>query len=142
MPGFPVLHCSLLKLMCIQSVIPFNHLILCCPYLLLLSIFPSIRIFSNESDHCIRWPKYWNTGFSISSSNEYSVLISFMIDWFDLFTVQGTLNSLLQHHRMKASILWCSTFFPAQLSHPYMSTGKIIPLTIQNFVSKVMFFTF
>ena len=106
---------SLHKLMSIESVMPFNHLILCCPLLLLPSIFPSIRVFSNESALCIRWPKYWR--FSISPSNEYSGLISFRIDWFDLLAVQETLKSLLQHHSAKASILWCSAFFMVQLSH-------------------------
>ena len=129
---------SLLKLMSIELVMPSNHLILCHPLLLLPSIFPSIRVFSNESVLCIRWPKCWSFSFSISPSNEYSRLISFKIDWFDLFAVQGTLKSLLQHHSSKASILWCSIFFIVQLSHPYMTTGKTIALTIQNFVGKVM----
>ena len=113
---------SLLKLMSIESVLPSNHLILCHPFLLLPSIFPSIRVFSNESVLCIRWPKYWGFSFSISPSNEYSELISFRMDWFDLFAVQGTLKSLLQHRSSKASILWCSAFFIVQLSHPYMTT--------------------
>ena len=114
-----------------------NPLILCRP-LLLPSIFPSIRVFSNESVLCIRWPKYWSFIFSISPSNEYSGLISFRMDWFELLAVQGTLKSLLQHHSSKASILQCSDFFIVQLSHPYMTTGKTIALTIQNFVGKVM----
>ena len=107
-----------LKLMSIVSVMPSNHLILCHPLLLLLSIFPSIRVFSSESVLCISWPKYWSFSFSISPSNEYSGLISFRMDWLDLFAVQGTLKSLLQHHSLKASILWCSAFFIVQLSHP------------------------
>ena len=115
---------------------PSNHLILCCPLLLLPLVFPSIRVFSNESVLCIRWPKYWS--FSISSSNEYSGLISFRIDWFGLLAVQGTLKSLLQHHSSKASVLWCSAFFIVQLSHPYMITGKTIALTRWTFVDKVM----
>ena len=133
---------SLLKLMSIQSVMSFNHLILCHPLLLLLSIFPSIRIFSNESaprSLGVRWPKYWSFSFRTSPSNEYSGLISFRIDWFDLLTVQGTLNSLLQHHSLKASILWCSAFFMVQLSHPCMTTRKTIALTVRTFVGKVMF---
>ena len=112
------------KLMCIETVIPSSHLILCHPLLLLYSIFPCIRIFFSESVLCIRWPKNWNFSFSISPSNDHSGLISFRIDWFDLLAVQGTLKSLLQHHRSKASILQCSTFFMVQLSHPYMTTGK------------------
>ena len=116
---------------------PSNHIILCCPFLLLPSIFPSIRVFSNEPALRIRWPKYWSFSFSISSSHEYSGLISFRIDWFDLLAVQGTLKSLLQHHSSKASILQCSAFFMVQLSHSYMTTGKIMALTIQTFVSKV-----
>ena len=115
---------------------PSNHLILCCPLLLLPSIYPSIRVFSNESVLCIRWPKYWS--FSFSPSNEYSGLISFRIAWLDLLAVQGTLQSLLQHHSSKASILLRSAFFIVQLSHPYMTTGKTIPLTRQTFVGKVM----
>ena len=107
---------SLLKVMCIESVTPSNHLILCCPLLLLPSILPSIRVFSNESVLCIRWPKYWSFSFSISPSNEYSGLISFRIDWLDVCAVQGTLKSLLQHHSSKASVLWCSAFFIVQLS--------------------------
>ena len=128
---------SLLKVMCIESVVPSNHLILYCPFLLLPSIFPSIRVFSNESALCIGWSKYWSFSFSISPSNEYSGLISFRIYWFDL-EVQGTLKSLLQHHSSKASVLWHSAFFMVQLSHPYMTTGKTIALTIQIFVCKVM----
>ena len=115
---------SLLKLMSIKSVMPSNHLILCHPFLLLPSIFPSIGVFSHESALHIRRPKYW--GFSFSPSNEYSGLISFRIDWFDLLVVQGTLKSLLQHHSSKASILRCSAFFMVQLSHPYITTGKTI----------------
>jgi len=115
---------SLLKLMSIKSVMPSNHLILCCPLLLLPSIFPSIRVFSGESVLHIRWPKYWSFSFSISSSNEYSGLFSFRMDWFDLLSVQGTLKSLLQHHSSKASILQHSAFFMVQLSHPYMTIGK------------------
>ena len=124
------------KPMSIESVMPSNHLILCCP-LLLPSIFPSIRIFSNESAFRIRWLKYWSFSFSGSPSNEYSGLISFRIDWLDLLAVQGTLKSL-QHHNSKASILWCSVFFVVQISHPYMTTGKTIALTRQTFVGKVM----
>ena len=129
---------SLLKLMSIESVMPSNHLIFCHPLLLLPSIFPSIRVFSNESSLRIRWPKYWSFIFSISSSNDYSELIPFRINWFDLLTVQGSLKSLLQHHSSKASILQCSAFFMVQLSHPYMTTGKTIALTTWTFVSKVM----
>ena len=116
---------------------PSNHLILCRPLLLLPSIFPSIRVFSNESALCIKWPNYWSFSFSIRSSNEYSGLISFKMDWLDLFAVQGTLKSLLQHHSSKTSTLWHSAFF-IQLSHPYMTTGKTIALTRQTFVGKVM----
>ena len=123
---------SLFKLMSIESVMLSNQLILCCP-LLLPSIFPSIRVFSNESALLIRWPKYWSFSFSISPSNEYSRLISFRMDWFDLLAVQGTLKSLLQDHNSKASILQHSAFFMVQLSHPYMITGKTIALTIWNF---------
>ena len=126
---------SLLKFMSIESVVPSNHLILCCPLLLLPSIFPSIRVFSNESVLCIRWPKYWSFSFSISPSNEYSGLISFTIYWFDLLAVQGTRKSLLQHHSSKASILRLSAFYIVQFSHPYITTGKTIALTIQTFVS-------
>ena len=124
--------------MSIESVMPFNHLILYHPLFLLPSIFPSIRVFSNDSVHHIRWPKYWSFGISISPSNEYSGLISFRIDWFDLLAVQGTLKSLLQHYRSKASILWHSAFSTVQLSHPYMTTGKTIALTKWTFVGKVM----
>ena len=120
---------SLPKLMSIESVMPSNHLILCCPLLLPPSIFPSIRVFSNESVLCIRWPKYWSFSFNISPSNEYSGLIFFRIDLLDLLAVQGTLKSLLQHHSSKASILWHSAFLTVQLSHPYMTTGKTIALT-------------
>ena len=129
---------SLLKLTPIKSVMPSNHLILCHTLLLLLSIFPSIRVFTNESVLHLRWPKYWRFSFSISPSNEYSGLISFMIDWFDLLAVQGTLKSLLQHHSSKVLILRHSAFFIIQLSHPYPTTGKTIALTRQNFVGKVM----
>ena len=122
----------------IVSVMPFNHLILCRSLLLLPSIFPSIRVFSNESALCIRWPKYWSFSFNISSSNENPELISFRMDWLDLLAVQGTLKSLLQHHSSEASILWCSAFFMVQLSHPYMTTGKTIALTRRTFVDKVM----
>ena len=139
-PGFPVYHQlqSLLKLMSIESVMPSNHLILCHPLLFLPSIFPSIRVFSNKSVLCIRWPKYWNFSFNMSPSNKYSGLISFRMDWLDLLTGQGTLKSLLQHHSSKASILQRSAFFTVQLSHPYMTTGKTIALTRQTFVGKVM----
>ena len=123
---------SLLKPMSIESVMPSNHLILCHPLLLLL-VFPSIRGFSNESVLHIRWPKYWSFSFSISPSDEYSGLISFKMDWLDLLAVQGTLKSLLQHHSSKESILQCSAFFMVQLSHPYMTTGKTIALSIQTF---------
>ena len=117
---------------------PSNYLILCHPLLLPPSVFPSIRVFSNESVLPIRWPKYWSFSFSISPSNEYSGLISFRMDWLDLFAVQGTLKSLLQYHSSKASVLRCSAFFIVQLSHPYMTTGKTIALTRQTFVAKVM----
>ena len=127
---------SSLKLISIESVIPSNHLILFCTLLLLSSIFPSIKVFSNESVLLIRRPKYWNFSFSISSSNEYSGLISFRMDWLDLLAVQGTLKCLLQHHSSKASILRCSAFFIVQLSHPYMTTGKTIALTRWVFVGK------
>ena len=120
---------SLPKLMSIELVMPSNHLILCYPLLLLPSTFPSIRVFSNESALCIRWPKYWSFSFNISPSNEYPGLISFRRDWLDLLVVQRTLKSLLQHHSSKASILWHSAFFLVQLSHPYMTTGKTIALT-------------
>ena len=121
---------------------PSNHLILCHPLLLLPSIFPSIRVFSNELVLCIRWPKYWSFNFSISPSNAYSGLIFFRMDWLDLLVVQGTLKSLLQHHSSKASMLLCSTFFIVQLSHPYMTTGKTIALTRWTFVDQVMFLLF
>ena len=124
--------------MSIESVMPSNHLILCRPLCLLASIFPSIRVFSSESVLHIRWLKYWSFSFSISPSNEYSGLVSFRMDWFDLLAVQGTLKSLLQHHSSKASILWCSAVFMVQLSHPYMTTAKTITLTIRIFVGKVM----
>ena len=124
--------------MSIESVTLSNYLILCHPLLLLPSILPSIRVFSNELALCIRWPKYWSFCFSISPSNEYSGLISFRIDWFDLLTVQGTLKSLLQHHSLKASVLQHSAFLMVQLSHLHMTTGKTIALTIWTFVSKVM----
>ena len=129
---------SLLKLMTIESVMPSNHLILCRPLLLLPSIFPSMRVFSDESVLHIRWPKYWSISFSINPSNEYLGLTSFRIAWLDLLAVQGTRKSLLQHHSSKASILWCSAFFIVQLSHPYMTTGKTIALTRRTFVGKVM----
>ena len=128
---------TLLKLMSTESVMPSNHLILCRP--LLPSIFPSIRVFTNESDLPIRWPKYWRFSFSINPSNEYSKLISFRMDWLDLLAIQGTLKSLLQHHSSKASILWCLAFFIVHLSHPYTTTGKRIALTRQTFVGKVCF---
>ena len=139
-PGFPVHQqlLELLKLTSIELVMPSNHLIFCRPLLLLPSIFPSIRVFSNESVLRIRWPKCWSFSFSSSPSNEYSGLISFRIDWYELFAVQGTLKSLLQHHSSKASILQHSAFFMVQLSYSYMTTGKTIALTRQTFVSKVM----
>ena len=124
---------SLLKLIFIASVMPSNHLYLCRPLLLLPSIFPSISVFSNESILCIGWPKYWSFSFNISPSNEYSGLISFRMDWLDPLAVQGTLESLLQHHSSKAPILQCSAFFIVQLSHPYMTTGKAIGLTRWTF---------
>ena len=129
---------SLLKLMTIELVMPSSHLILCRPLLLQPPIPPSIRVFSNESALCIRWPKYWSFSFSISPSNEHPGLISFRMDWLDLLAVQGTLRSLLQHHSSKASILWHSAFFTVQLSHPHMTTGKTIALTRWIFVGKVM----
>ena len=136
---FPITNSqSLLKPMPIESGMPFNHPILCCPLLLLPPIFPSIRVFSVDSPLRIRWPKYWSFSFSISASNEYSGLIPFRMDWLDLLAVQGTLKSLLQHHSSKASILQRSAFFMVQLSHPYMTTGKTIALTRQTSVSKVM----
>ena len=138
-PGLPVhhQHPSSLRLTSIESVIPSSHLILGCP-LLLPSIFPSIRVFSNESGLHIRWPKYWSFSFNISPSNEHPGLISFRMDWLDLLEVQGTLKSLLQHHSSNASILWHSAFFTVQLSHPYMTTGKTIALTRWTFVGKIM----
>ena len=129
-------HGSFLKLMSIELVMPSNHLILCCPLLRLPSVFPSIWVFSNEPAFRIRWPKYWSFSFNISPSNEYSGLISFRIDWFDLLAVQGTLKSLLQHHSSKASVLWCSAFLMVQLSHPHMTTGKTIALTRWTFAGK------
>ena len=140
-PAFPV-HPqtrSLFKVMSIELVMPSNHLILFHPLLLLPSIFPSIRVSSSESVLCIRWPKYWS--FSISPSNEYSGLISFRMDWFDLLAVQGVLKSLL-HHSLKASVVQCSAFFIVQLSHPYVTTGKTIALTRWTFVGKVIVSTF
>ena len=139
MPGFRVLHylLKLAQLMFTELVMPYNHPILCHP-LLLPSTFPSIRVFSNQSALCISWPKYESFSFSISLSNEHSDLISFRTNWFDLLAVQKTLKSLLQHHSLKASILWHSAFFMVQLSHPYITTGKIIALTIPTFVGKVM----
>ena len=127
---------SLLRLMSIESVMSFNHLVLCRLFLLLASIFPSIRVFSNESVLCIRWPKYCSFSFNISPSNEYSGLISFRMDWFDLLAVQGTLKSLFQHHSSKASVLRHSAFFMVQLSHLYMTTGKTKALMRQTFVGK------
>ena len=129
---------SLLKLMSIVSVMPSNHLNPCHPLLLPRSIFPSIRVFSNESTLCMRWSEYWSFSFSISPSNEHPGLISFRMDWLDLLAVQGTLKSLLQHHSSKESILRRSAFFTVQLSHPYMTTGKTIALTRQTFISKAM----
>ena len=129
---------SLPKLMSIESVMPSNHLILCHPLLLPPSIFPCIRVCSDESALHITWQKYWSFSFSISPSSEYSGLISFGMDWLDLLAVQGTLKSLLQHHSSKASVLWCSAFFIVQLSHPYMTTGKTTALTRWTFVGKVM----
>ena len=127
---------SPLKLMSMELVMPSNHLILCCPLLLLPSMLPNIRVFSNELALHIRWPKYWS--FSISPSSEYSGLISFRIGWFDLLAVQGALKSHLQHHSLKASVLWHSAFFIVQLSHPYMTIGKTIALTRRTFIGKVM----
>ena len=126
---------SLLTLMSIESMLPFNHLTLCCP-LLLSSIFPNIKVFSNELTLHIKWPEYWNFSLTISSSNEYSGLIFFRIDWFDILAVQGTLKSILQHHSSKASIFQCSAFFMVQLSHPYMTTGETIALTRCTFLAK------
>ena len=143
-PGLPVLH-QLPEFT--QTHVhwvgdPSNHLILCRPLLLLPSLFPSIRVFSSESVLCIKWPKHWSFSFSISPSKEYSVLISFRTDWFDFFAVQGTLESLLQHHNSKATILKDSVFFMVELSHPYMTTGETIALTIWTFVNKVIFLLF
>ena len=137
-PDFPVLHYLLefAQTMSIESMMPPNHLILCCPLLLLPSIFPSIRVFSSELAVCIRWLKCQS--FSISPSNEHSGLISFRTDWFDLLTLQVTFKSLLQHQSSKTSVLQCSAFFMVQVSHPYMTTGKTIALTIQTFVGKMM----
>ena len=133
---------SLPKLMSIESVMPSNHLILCRPLLLLPSIFPTIRVFSNESVLCMRWPKYWSFSFCISSTNEHPGLISFWMDWLDFLAVQGTLESFPQHCSSKPSILWCSAFFIVQLSHPYMTTGKTVALTRRTFFGKVMFLPF
>ena len=143
-PSFPVHHQlpEFLKFMSIKLVMPSSHLILCRPLLLLPPISPSIRVFSNESTLCIRWPKYWSFSFSISPSNEHSGLISFRMDWFYLLAVQGTLKSLLQHHSLKTSIPQCSVFFMIQLSYPYMTTAKTIALIMQTFVGKVMFLLF
>ena len=138
-PLSSVISQSLLKFMCIESVMLSNHLILCHPLLLLPSIFPSIRLFSNELALRHRRPKYWSLSFSISPSNEYSELISFKTAWFDLLAVQGTLKSLLQHHNLKASALWCSAFFMVQLSHLYVTTGKTTALTIWPFLAKWCF---
>ena len=137
-PGFPVLHHlpELLRLMSIELVMPSNCLVLCHPLLLLPSLFPSIRVFSNMLALHIKWPKYWS--FRISPSNEYSGLISFMIDWVDLLAVQRTLKTLFHHHTSKASILWCSAFFMIQLSHPYITTGKTTALSICTYISKVI----
>ena len=129
MPGYSTICWSLLKFMSIESVMLSNHLILCFPFLLLPSIFPNIRNFSNESTLHMTWPKYWSFSFSISPSNEHPELISFRMDRLDLLVVQGTLKSLLQRHGPKASILWCSAFFIVQFSHPYVTTGKTITLT-------------
>ena len=133
-PGLPVHH----QLTSIKSVMPSSHFILCHPFLLPLSIFPSIKVFPKEWALHIRWPKYWSFSFNISPSNEHPGLISFRVEWLDLLAVQGTLKSLLQHHSSKALILWCSAFFIVQLSHPYMTTGKTIALTRRTFVGKVM----
>ena len=138
-PGFSVTNSqSLLKLMSIEPMTPSSHLILCCPLLLLPSVFPSIRIFSSESPLCIRWPKYWSFSFNINPSNEYSGLISLRIDWLYLLQPKGTLRSLLQHHSSKASVILHSAFFMVHLSHPYMTTGKTIALTRWTFTSIVM----
>ena len=139
MPGSSVLHClPEFAQIHVHSVSDALCFILCCPLFLLPSIFPSIRVFSSELALRIRWPKYWSFSFSISPSNEYSRMISFRIDWFDLLAVQGTLQSLLQHHSSKASIIWRSAFFMVQLSHPYLTAGKTIALTVWTFVGKVM----
>ena len=139
-PGLPVHHNSrsLFKLVSLESMMPSSHLIFCRPLLLLPPIPPSIRVFSNESTLCMRWPNYWSFSFSISPSNEHPGLISFRMDWLDLLVVQGTLKSLCQHHSSKASILQCLAFFTVQLSHPYRTTGKTIALTRRTFVGKVM----
>ena len=145
MPGFSLSITnsqSLLKLTSIKLVRPSNHLILCCPLLLPTSVFPSNGVCSNQSVLCIRWPKYWSFSFSISPSNECSGLTSFRIDWFDLLAVQGTLQSLLQHHSSKAPVLQCSAFSIVQLSHPHMTTGKTTALITRTFVGKVMFLLF
>ena len=143
-PGLPVHHQlpESLRLTSIESVMPSSHLILCHPLLHLPPIPPSIRVFSNESTLHMRWPKYWSFSFSISPSKEHLGLISFRMDWLDLFAFQGTLKSLLQHHSSKASILWHSAFFTVQLSHPYITTGKTIALTRRTFVGQVMFLFF
>ena len=139
MRGFPVHHQLLEATQTqIELVMPTNHLILCCPLLLLPSIFPRIKVFSKESALHIRWPNYWSFSFNISPSSEHPGLIFFRMDWLDLLAVQGTLKSLLQHHSSKASIIWHSAFFTFQLSHPYMTTGKTKPLTRQTFVVKIM----
>ena len=140
MPGLPLHHqlSESTQTHIHELVMPSNHLILCRPLLLLPSVFPSIRVFSNELALRIRWPNYWSFSFNISPSNEHPGLISFRMDWLDLLVVQGTLKSLLQHHSSKASIFQCSAFFIVQLSHPYMTTGKTIALTRQTFVDKVM----
>ena len=139
MPGLAfTISQSLLKLMSIESEMPSNYLILCCPLLFLPSIFPSIRVFSNELAFYLRWPKDWSFSFSITPSNEYSGLISFRMDWLDLLAVQGTINSLLQHYSSKASFLQHSAFFMLQLSHPYMTTGETTALTSWTFVSQVI----
>ena len=144
MPGLPVYHQLLefTKFMSIELVMPSNHLTLCCPLLLLPSIFPSVRVFSNDSALCIRWPKYWSFSFSISLSNEHPGLISFRMDWLDLLSVQGTLKSLLQHHSSEVSILLCSAFFIVQLSHPYTTTGKARTLTRWTFFCQSNVFIF
>ena len=129
---------SLLKLMSVESVIPSNHLMLCCPLLLLPSIFPNIKVFSSESVLRIRWPKYWSFSFIISPFNEHSGLFSFRMDWLDLLAIQGTLKRLLQHHNLKVPVLQLSVFFMVQHSHPYLISGETIPLTIWTFVSKMM----